>query len=198
MIVALVALFVALGGSGYAAVAINGKNIKNRSIAAIKLKREVLTSREVKNGSLLAADLKAGQLRSGPPGPAGPQGVPGAPGVPAPPGAPGAQGPAGAPGSPGATNVTLRRGTPAQVAAGSVQDASARCLEGERATGGANITVDQAGAGSTGSFVINSSPILVGGEGPVADVPVGWRTRVKNTAATGTDTLFAFVVCARP
>ncbi len=195
MIVALVALFVALGGSGYAAVAINGKNIKNRSIAAIKLKREVLTSREVKNDSLLAADFKAGQLRSGSPGPAGPQGLPGAPG------APGAQGPAGAPGppgSPGATNVTLRGGAPAQVAAGSVQSASARCLEGERATGGANITVDRAGERSTGSFVINSGPILVGGGGPVADVPVGWSTTVKNTAATGTDTLFAYVVCARP
>ena len=34
MVVALLALFVALGGSGYAAVQLNGKTIKNGTIAA--------------------------------------------------------------------------------------------------------------------------------------------------------------------
>jgi hypothetical protein len=40
MLVSLVALFVALGGSGYAAMRINGNDIRNRSISAIELKRE--------------------------------------------------------------------------------------------------------------------------------------------------------------
>jgi hypothetical protein len=78
MLVALIALFVALGGTGYSALRITGKNVKDSS----------LTGRDVKNGSirsvdvagLLATDFKAGQLTSGslgPPGPQGPQGVQG-------------------------------------------------------------------------------------------------------------------------
>ena len=52
MTVALVALFVALGGSGYAAVTINGKNIRNRSIAGVKLKANTVTAREVRVNTL--------------------------------------------------------------------------------------------------------------------------------------------------
>ena len=80
MVVALIALFVALGGSGYAAVKINGKDIASRSIAGKKLKRNAITASEVKNRSLLARDFKRGQLRPGRPGPPGPSGEDGAPG----------------------------------------------------------------------------------------------------------------------
>lgn len=52
MVVALVALFVALGGSGYAAVQLNGKNIKNRSIAGQKLKNNTLTARQIRESRL--------------------------------------------------------------------------------------------------------------------------------------------------
>jgi uncharacterized protein YfaS (alpha-2-macroglobulin family) len=52
MVVALVALFVALGGSGYAAVQLNGKNIKNRSIAGKKLKNNTLTGRQIRESRL--------------------------------------------------------------------------------------------------------------------------------------------------
>lgn len=90
MAVALIALFVALGGSGYAAVKINGKNIKGRSIAGSKLKRSAVTATEVKNASLRAADFKPGELPAGQNGPQGPAGIPG-PG--------GTKGPAGADGS---------------------------------------------------------------------------------------------------
>lgn len=45
--IALTALFVALGGTGYAAVSINGSNIKNGSIAGKKLKRHTLTGTQV-------------------------------------------------------------------------------------------------------------------------------------------------------
>ena len=64
------ALFIALGGTSY---------------AALKLPAGSVTSREVKNRSLLAVDFKRGQLphgaqgRVGPVGPAGPQGPPGDP-----------------------------------------------------------------------------------------------------------------------
>jgi hypothetical protein len=51
-VVAYLALFVALGGSGYAAVKINGKNIKNRTVAGKKLKRDTLGGKEIRESRL--------------------------------------------------------------------------------------------------------------------------------------------------
>jgi hypothetical protein len=45
--IALLALFVALGGSAYAAAGINGASIKNGTIAAKKLKRHTLTAKQI-------------------------------------------------------------------------------------------------------------------------------------------------------
>jgi hypothetical protein len=73
-IVAYLALFVALGGSSYAAIRITGKNVKDSSLTGKDVKNSSLTSADVKNRSLLAKDFKKGQL------PRGPQGRPGAPG----------------------------------------------------------------------------------------------------------------------
>jgi hypothetical protein len=73
-IVAYLALFVALGGSSYAAIRITGKNVKNSSLTGKDVKNSSLTSSDVKNRSLLSKDFKKGQL------PRGPQGLPGAPG----------------------------------------------------------------------------------------------------------------------
>jgi hypothetical protein len=67
MVVALLALFVALGGSGYAAVTFSGKNIKNATIAGKKLKRNTVTGRQVRESTLAtvpsarSATLLAGQ-----------------------------------------------------------------------------------------------------------------------------------------
>ncbi len=83
MAVALIALFVALGGSGYAAVKVNGKNIKNRSVTAKKLKKNTLTGAEVKDRSLGREDFKRSRL---PRGFRGPQGIPGQRGEPGRPG----------------------------------------------------------------------------------------------------------------
>ena len=51
-IVAYLALFVALGGSAYAAIKINGKDIKSRTIIAKKLKNDTLTGTEIKESKL--------------------------------------------------------------------------------------------------------------------------------------------------
>jgi hypothetical protein len=72
-VVSLLALFVALGGSAYAAVTITGRNVKNGS----------LTSADIRNRSLLSKDFKPGQLAAGP---RGAQGAPGATGAKGPPG----------------------------------------------------------------------------------------------------------------
>jgi hypothetical protein len=69
MIVALVALFVAMGGVGYAAF-----RLPNNSVGSKQIKANAVNSGKVKNGSLLAGDFKAGQL------PAGPKGDTGSPG----------------------------------------------------------------------------------------------------------------------
>jgi hypothetical protein len=90
-VLALIALFVALGGVSYAAVTINGKNIKNNSIPGKKLKNGAVTNNKVKANSLGANRLTSAARASlrgarGPQGPAGPQGAQGAQGP---------QGPAG-------------------------------------------------------------------------------------------------------
>jgi Collagen triple helix repeat (20 copies) len=81
-VLALIALFVALGGVSYAAVTINGKNIQNNSIPGKKLKNGAVTNNKVKANSLGAnrltsaarASLRGTQGPAGPAGPAGPRG----------------------------------------------------------------------------------------------------------------------------
>jgi hypothetical protein len=50
--VALLALFVALGGTGYAAVKVNGKTIKTRTITGKKFKNNTLTGKQIKESKL--------------------------------------------------------------------------------------------------------------------------------------------------
>ena len=52
MAVALLALFVALGGTGYAAAKLNGRDIVNGSITGKKLRRNTLGGRQIKESSL--------------------------------------------------------------------------------------------------------------------------------------------------
>jgi hypothetical protein len=137
-VTATLALFVALGGTSYAAATISGSDVQNGSLTGSDIRNESLKSRDVdngsltggdlKNGSLRAADFKAGDLPAGPQGATGPQG---------PPGVQGPQGPAGA------TNVVARR-TNALVPDQGSETAVASCLPGERAVGG--------GAGITAAF----------------------------------------------
>jgi len=92
-VVATIAVFVALGGSSYAAVTQIAKNS--------------VSTTQVRDRSLLARDFKRGQLKRGPVGPLGPQGAigpagePGPAGEAGPAGQPGAAGPAGPPGPAG-------------------------------------------------------------------------------------------------
>jgi hypothetical protein len=108
MAVALTALVVALGGTGYAAV-----KLPRNSVGSPQLKRNAVTGEKVHDGSLFANDFAAGQIPKGPKGDSGPQG-PGGPQGPA--GSPGAQGP------PGVAQIIVRRhpdNVPIALAAGS-------------------------------------------------------------------------------
>jgi hypothetical protein len=51
-VMSTLAVFIALGGSSYAALTINGSDIQNRSIPAKKLKRNSITGREVRESRL--------------------------------------------------------------------------------------------------------------------------------------------------
>src|SRR5215216_4485897 len=76
-VMATVAVFVALGGSSYAALTITGKNVKDSSLTGKDIKNSSLTTSDVRNGSLLSGDFKSGQLPRGAQGPQGPQGTQG-------------------------------------------------------------------------------------------------------------------------
>jgi hypothetical protein len=74
-VVSVLALFVALGGTSYAAIKITGKNVKNSSLTGKDIKNSSLTTSDVKNRSLLSKDFKAGQLPAGPRGADGKNGT---------------------------------------------------------------------------------------------------------------------------
>jgi hypothetical protein len=83
-LVGYLALFVALGGTSYAATNLGKATVKARNLAS-----DSVSSSKVKNGTLLAKDFKSGQLPKGAKGDKGD------------PGAAGAAGTAGIPGTPG-------------------------------------------------------------------------------------------------
>lgn len=81
-VMATLAFFVAVGGSAYAGVALQNNSVKSAQIApgAVKtsdLGKSAVTSPKVKDGSLLAADFRVGQLPTGPKGDRGNTGAKG-------------------------------------------------------------------------------------------------------------------------
>jgi hypothetical protein len=118
-VMATIAVFIALGGSSYAAVKVTGKNVKDGSLTGKDVKNSALTGVDVKNGSLLAADFGGGQLPAGPQGPKGDTGAKGDkgdkgeaclssdPNCRGPQGEPGTNGTDGAPGPPGPSAINL-------------------------------------------------------------------------------------------
>ncbi|HNN19400.1 MAG TPA: collagen-like protein, partial [Solirubrobacterales bacterium] len=102
-VVALVALFIALGGVSYAAV-----QIPKNSVGTKQLKKNAVNSAKVRNRSLLAADFKKGQLPRGATGAAGVTGSTGATGPAGTTGLTGAAGPTGSAGEAGTTGLQIR------------------------------------------------------------------------------------------
>src|SRR3954470_11383676 len=80
-VIATLALFLALGGTGYAAL-----KLPKNSVGSKQIKKNAVTSTKVKNGSLKKGDFAAGQLPAGAVGPAGRNGTNGTNGAPGAPG----------------------------------------------------------------------------------------------------------------
>lgn len=187
-VVAYLALFIALGGSSYAAVTVTGKSVTNGSLTGADVKSNSITGRDVKglrtgdvaDRSLLARDFRSGQLPAGPSGPAGPQGTQGV------------AGPAGA------TNVVTRVATASAAASAGVTIVSsdATCRAGERATGG-GVTPDTPPQGN--DVIAQSYPTNASGAFLTdGDTPTGWYSSFRYSGTVAARTLRFYVVCARP
>lgn len=181
--VALVAMFVLLGGVSYAAV-----KIPKNSVGTKQLKKNAVTSAKVKNRSLLAVDFKKGQLPMGAAGPTGSQGERGVQGPPGttgprglegPPGAVGPTGPAGAASMTGATGPTGPAGS-----TGPTGPAGPTGAPG--ATGAAGIDGEDGSTGPTGVTGPTGPEGELGPAGPTGvQGPTGTTGPTGSTGATG-------------
>ncbi|HEY8582509.1 MAG TPA: hypothetical protein VIL49_06165 [Capillimicrobium sp.] len=111
---AILALFLAVGGTATAAKLISGDDIRDRSITAQDIKKKTLTGKEVRNGSLGLRDLnsvaKAAIAKAGTGGQTGTAGAAGAQGPQGPAGPQGEQGPQGPAGPAGLVAVSNTNG----------------------------------------------------------------------------------------
>ena len=100
-VIAMIALMVALAGTGYAAT-----SLPRNSVGSAQLQANAVTTSKVKNGSLLKVDFAANQIpRSACRAAQAPGDLVGPAGAPGPPGAPGAKGPTGPAGPAGSVTT---------------------------------------------------------------------------------------------
>jgi hypothetical protein len=72
LVISIVAIFVALGGTGYAAIKITGKQIKDSSLTGKDVKNRSLTKKDFKGSVTGPRGAQGAQGGTGPTGPAGP------------------------------------------------------------------------------------------------------------------------------
>lgn len=182
LVISLIALFVALGGTSYAVAtnAIGTKQIKDNSIRSSDIADNSITGKDVHSGSLQSSDFKAGSLPAGARGPAGPAGPRGFTGV------------AGADGA-----KQLRAISVVGAASATVSTAKAQCNSDERAVGaGAHVNI------VSGAIPIlsDSSPMNESGQ-QLGSAPLpqggGWSVTYTNQGPGSIQT-FAWVICAKP
>ena len=173
MIVALLALFVALGGSSYAAIKVGSRQIADNSVRSKDIRNNDIRSADVRNGTLLAKDFRRGQLPSGQPGP---------------------QGPAGPKGDQGSTGVlgVYRSTLPISLAASGIVRVAPQCNSGDRATGGGYFLNTSALSDAQIEVeVYSNGPDTTGNN----QSPPGWDIGIRNKTTTARSG-FAFAVCA--
>ena len=190
---ASIALFIALGGSSYAAVKLRANSVKSREIArnAVKsseIARSAVGSSEVRNASLEPVDFA--RL---PTGPRGERGSTGARGARGPQGDAGPTGPSGPAGADAATNLRVRLGDAANVTAGTTATLQTLCSAGERAvSGGVSF---QPPAAASFADVTASYP----NPSTESSTPTSWTVGVRNQAVNPAGIQFqSYAVCISP
>ena len=141
-IVAVTALVVAVFGSTPLGQAAARVVLPKNSVGVGQLKKNAVTGLKVKDGTLAAADFKAGQLPAGPQGPkgdkgdAGPQGLTGEQGIAGRPAAKGDKGDKGDPGLAGGVSGYELVSQNGHLPAGGYAHVMANCPAGKKALGG--------------------------------------------------------------
>jgi hypothetical protein len=168
-VVATVALFVALGGSSYAAIKLGKNSVRSQNIAPRQVKRSdigtgAVTSAKIEDYSLLPRDLKDNEAFRGPKGDKG---------------------------DPGGTNLKVR-------ATAGTDRVTANCAPGEVATGGGAHSVDgfvDASAPASHPDAI----FVPDGISYQGYTPTSWTAHADagDGSATPVD-VTAWVVCAAP
>ena len=202
LVISIVALFVALGGTGYAAV-----QLPRASVGAKHLKKNSVSSAKVKNSSLVLGDFKASERSKlhGARGVAGTAGIEGLRGLVGPQGAQGAQGQQGSLGVTGPTGVeqvVVRTAALTYIAGtgpnGQVLSDDVQCQAGESVVGGGtDIDPIVAVSDQPNVIVTSSRPADASGSSlPNGGEPSGWFASARRNSNTATHTVTLYVLCA--
>jgi hypothetical protein len=174
-VLALLALFVAVGGTATAATVITGKQIRNNSVTGADIRNSSLGNADVRNGSLLARDFRRGQL------PRGARGFTGATG---------AAGARGAAGVNGFGRLEYPISAPVTVTPGQSEEIVVGCAPGTFPTGGDGFAID------ANENLVEGAVVEEGLRLDQDGAPAGWGATVHNSGAVGDIEGFAEVVCA--
>src|SRR5262245_58694116 len=132
MIVACLALAVSLSGVGYATTA-----LPRNSVGPAQIKKDAIVSLKVKDGTLLAADFKPGEMPAGAAGavgaagPAGPKGDRGDKGAKGDKGSKGDKGDPGLPGAPGTSGWSVSQAVSGVLTKNAFTTVTATCNSGK-------------------------------------------------------------------
>jgi hypothetical protein len=180
-ILAATALVVAVFGTTPLGHAAGNLILAKNSVGEAQLRKNAVTGLKVKNGSLMAADFKAGQLPAGQQGPKGDTGAQGPKGDRGDAGAQGAKGERGDKGDPGAAGISGRElvsGAETSLNPGQTGGAQVSCPAGKKVIGG--------GGGS-------ESVVAISAMGQINDST--WAVIAKNLEASPAK-LSAIAICA--
>jgi len=137
MIVACLALAVSLSGVGYAATA-----VPRNSVGTAQIRNNAIVGLKVKDGSLLAADFRPGEVPAGPAGPKGDKGDAGdrgAKGDKGDKGLKGDKGDKGDPGLPGTSGYSVRQAVSGPLTTNVYTTVTALCVGGKVIGGGGDV-----------------------------------------------------------